>query len=536
MKLVISTSGSLFCFTARIEHSFPQPFLDPSTMASHTAYTSPVRPFDLQGPDGPWADCKVGVPGEDDRAARPNERICKFREIQTDGFTQSMHSSIKCLVDGLGTTRLSLGSQGRELKYEVGGLMKRHTDRMSRSGDLVKFATVVVLHPGEYKGGHLVLYDGQREIVRHTADPKNYTIVMFWSNMFHEVTEVTEGTRFATVFPVFRDESLELTDRTVQLKPMEIEMSPYSKWQPLYNGEVMYTGDTINDQLKISPSRQYHNGYWYKGCAKTITRHCGLLIVLMKGTVRAGDQEWTSDGETRLLINGFSRRDEIHVAGDFYTYDMAPRYKVSQSTEPTPSAKQLVLDKIKKIIEDLKNGDGYRGFARIAELQKMADAEGEKECEYCALLDGLEKNPLTHPIPTGYERPQSCTCVEEDEEEEDEEEVNEDEDEDLMPLMLPLGSTSGVYHMRNLYSEVPKDDGSDLIGQDRKVYDQVQTLGYRVTFEIRTNNEERKTHRVTHCVNEFGRATFNDEIELEFDDGSDFQGTIYQRQWVMVYQ
>lgn len=104
------------------------------------------------------------------------------------------------------------------LKYLPGCFFKLHTD--TRKG-LNHHLTVLIFPPVKnYEGGELILHtnDGSVNI---TADPSEWTLVMFRPDVPHEVTPVTSGVRYVFKTDFYSDTCLGNIDRIVSARPVD---------------------------------------------------------------------------------------------------------------------------------------------------------------------------------------------------------------------------------------------------------------------------------------------------------------------------
>ena len=151
------------------------------------------------------SEAKVG--NENKNAGKVNEeiRVSNVSWIPINDFTKWLYESITRLVidvnesiynfdltyfESIQFSRYDSSSQGNYKSHVDGGMINSFgTDR--------KLSMVLQLSdPEDYTGGDLILNNGNSPTTIKKSKGK---IVFFQSNMLHEVTKVTSGTRFSLV-------------------------------------------------------------------------------------------------------------------------------------------------------------------------------------------------------------------------------------------------------------------------------------------------------------------------------------------------
>lgn len=142
-----------------------------------------------------------------------NESIRKsiLRWIQLDDDTNWLYKKIILSVKEVNSVNFDYiltfieMLQFTEYNEHQGGMYKKHndcgsSDDMSNSVDIRKLSFSIQLSDdNDYVGGDLILYNKENENQCKIMDRKKGSIIFFCSDIEHEVTPVTKGTRYSLV-------------------------------------------------------------------------------------------------------------------------------------------------------------------------------------------------------------------------------------------------------------------------------------------------------------------------------------------------
>lgn len=85
------------------------------------------------------------------------------------------------------------------LRYGVGDFFKRHHDRISEQHGPFISAVVYLQNQNEFEGGRTLFYKDHNTSDTFTIEQKKGHVVLYPSNIYHEVTPITSGTRLTLV-------------------------------------------------------------------------------------------------------------------------------------------------------------------------------------------------------------------------------------------------------------------------------------------------------------------------------------------------
>tara|TARA_B100000902_G_C27081743_1_gene799251 strand:- start:95 stop:643 length:549 start_codon:yes stop_codon:yes gene_type:complete len=104
----------------------------------------------------------------------------------------------KCSKHGV----IGLGPKARIVRYETGQYFRKHRDKTKYAyQDRIKTFIIQLSNSDDYEGGDLKLYHGKvdgKDIVT-TTDRTRGNVIIFDSDIRHELQTVTSGTRYAFV-------------------------------------------------------------------------------------------------------------------------------------------------------------------------------------------------------------------------------------------------------------------------------------------------------------------------------------------------
>jgi len=96
------------------------------------------------------------------------------------------------------------------LKYDVGGFFLKHKDKLIESStDRLAHTHMCLLYPpnngSDYEGGDIIFYDdvNKKKYLLEPSKFTTWTFVFFNRDVLHEVTPVTQGTRYVFKAPIF---------------------------------------------------------------------------------------------------------------------------------------------------------------------------------------------------------------------------------------------------------------------------------------------------------------------------------------------
>lgn len=108
----------------------------------------------------------------------------------------------------LDSLSLKISGLGRFLKYEVGGLFKKHKDTRCHDMDgSIHTHYLLIYFPGDYEGGDLIIYPdkfSKREIgrvVAHEGTKYKYTLLKIGT--YHESSKIIHGMKILYKIPLY---------------------------------------------------------------------------------------------------------------------------------------------------------------------------------------------------------------------------------------------------------------------------------------------------------------------------------------------
>lgn len=85
------------------------------------------------------------------------------------------------------------------LRYREGNFFKRHHDRISEEHGPFVSAVVYLQNQDEFDGGQTLFYKDHNTPATFTIPQRKGHVVLYPSNIYHEVTPITRGTRLTLV-------------------------------------------------------------------------------------------------------------------------------------------------------------------------------------------------------------------------------------------------------------------------------------------------------------------------------------------------
>jgi hypothetical protein len=133
--------------------------------------------------------------------------ISKYTDYTKKALDQSLYKIFNSAVEDYVTNskfiHINKDSGYQLVKYETGGFFKLHTDQNLRDPNLTseirsRVLSGVVVVNNDFVGGDLCFFDGGH---RYIPELSKGDLIIFPSNFLfpHEVTPVTEGTRYSIV-------------------------------------------------------------------------------------------------------------------------------------------------------------------------------------------------------------------------------------------------------------------------------------------------------------------------------------------------
>ena len=92
---------------------------------------------------------------------------------------------------------ISLPNYFNILKYDIGQEFKKHKDVGAHTHTNKRYKTLIIQLSENYKGGELVVWDGDDEII---CDTTIGNMILFPSELYHQAKVLEEGVRYVMVF------------------------------------------------------------------------------------------------------------------------------------------------------------------------------------------------------------------------------------------------------------------------------------------------------------------------------------------------
>tara|TARA_B100000925_G_scaffold257097_1_gene211289 strand:+ start:273 stop:791 length:519 start_codon:yes stop_codon:yes gene_type:complete len=92
---------------------------------------------------------------------------------------------------------ISLPNYFNILKYDIGQEFKKHKDIGLNSSTNQRYKTLIIQLSENYKGGELIIWDNDDEIV---CDTTIGNMILFPSKLYHQAKPVLEGVRYSMVY------------------------------------------------------------------------------------------------------------------------------------------------------------------------------------------------------------------------------------------------------------------------------------------------------------------------------------------------
>ena len=118
-------------------------------------------------------------------------------------WEQSLGSIVARAAEGLGVSDPVEAQFYKLLVYDEGSFFVGHRDTEKAPG---MFATLIIVLPGDYRGGELVLQHKDRMVTLdlRAADPSEVAYAAFYADCRHEVHPITAGCRLTLVYNLLR--------------------------------------------------------------------------------------------------------------------------------------------------------------------------------------------------------------------------------------------------------------------------------------------------------------------------------------------
>lgn len=145
-----------------------------------------------------WQDTLINKNSKD---LKSENRICKY-QIPKDLDLEHISRAIRQINDEywkLNISHIDLTFDSPSIcKYEKGGLFNWHIDATTNSSTRKLAFTMQLSDPNDYEGGDLQFFDGDKTRLNLELRNKG-TIIIFPSFVWHRITPITKGTRYALV-------------------------------------------------------------------------------------------------------------------------------------------------------------------------------------------------------------------------------------------------------------------------------------------------------------------------------------------------
>lgn len=144
-----------------------------------------------------WLDCESQI--DDTIAVHSDHRRSKHLKLYSEFWCKEF-------ITFLNENNLVPSPNGWSiLRYLKGDLFRPHTDRIGEY--------TAILYPKSFfndkiKGGKIII--GDFELL--PSEIENHTLLIFKTDLVHEVTEILEGTRYVMKIPLFKAETFSIMD------------------------------------------------------------------------------------------------------------------------------------------------------------------------------------------------------------------------------------------------------------------------------------------------------------------------------------
>jgi hypothetical protein len=229
-------------FAVSQEHSvFPNPGLQ---IGQDRFISLPLTPTDAEAIKARATQATYGV----DNQNIVDTSVRKTWELQPDNFRlanpewESYFEShiLRRAADGLGLQNVE-GHLQKLLLYDEGSFFKPHRDAQTEAGMV---GTLVVSLPSQHKGGevHLSFRSEKKTLATDTTPPWDLTVLSWFSDVAHEVAELTDGYRLVLTYKLVQTDG-PLRSAKYFHQQLEGLRSVLEEWDETHNNPMYYLLD-----------------------------------------------------------------------------------------------------------------------------------------------------------------------------------------------------------------------------------------------------------------------------------------------------
>lgn len=234
------------------------------------------------------------------------------------GFLQKVYLTA---ADGLGLTDVSVKPH-KLLLYEKGSFFKRHKDSEKEPGMV---GTLVICLPSEHQGGdvHLAFGSDQRFFSTAPTSTFDITTLAWFSDVTHEVKELTSGYRLALTYNIVQNESAKQSAGFFGQQAQEVKQV-LLQWQVNYPGNNMLVYPLDHKYSQSSLSFRNMKGRDKAVCQaiQDIGAHSVVFLLLAHQTHTTEEDEdyYDNDAESGTCLDAIFTPEGKQIATD-YTLD-----------------------------------------------------------------------------------------------------------------------------------------------------------------------------------------------------------------------
>ncbi|KAJ4997924.1 hypothetical protein K4K48_006167 [Colletotrichum sp. SAR 10_66] len=290
----------------------------------HPAFPLPLTPSDAEVIKAACREAPFGK-GEDtvvDTSVRKTWELnhTQFQLINPEwaGFLQKVYLTA---AGGLGLTDVSVKPH-KLLLYEKGSFFKRHKDSEKEPGMV---GTLVICLPSEHQGGDVHLAFGSDQRVFSTAPTSTFdiTTLAWFSDVTHEVKELTSGYRLALTYNIVQNGSSKQSAGFFGQQAQEVKQV-LLQWQVNYPGNNMLVYPLDHKYSQSSLSFRNMKGRDKAVCQaiQDIGAHSGVFLLLAHQTHTTEEDEdyYDNDAEPGTCLDAIFTPEGKQIATD-YTLD-----------------------------------------------------------------------------------------------------------------------------------------------------------------------------------------------------------------------
>lgn len=300
-------------------------FVNPGLkIEGHPAFPLPLTPSDAEVIKAACREAPFGK-GEDtvvDTSVRKTWELnhTQFQLINPEwaGFLQKVYLTA---AGGLGLTDVSVKPH-KLLLYEEGSFFKRHKDSEKEPGMV---GTLVICLPSEHQGGDVHLAFGSDQRIFSTAPTStfNITTLAWFSDVTHEVKELTSGYRLALTYNIVQNGSSKQSAGFFGQQAQEVKQV-LLQWQVNYPGNNMlvYPLDHKYSQSSLSFRNMKGRDQAVFQAIQDIGARSGVFLLLAHQTHTTEEDEdyYDNDAEPGTCLDAIFTPEGKQIATD-YTLD-----------------------------------------------------------------------------------------------------------------------------------------------------------------------------------------------------------------------